>query len=582
MPIHKKRNKYLNFLLESRFFVKISTLFNIIDSKINIVIQKIPLLISFVIGQIPKFSFTDHEICSLFIISLFLYFKVLYILFLNKKTKRFFFSGLLFGMSIYFNSFSWLLALQEFGFKTANIEDFLGIFGFIGASLYLSIYTALATYLSSKLAFNKVSLFLFFSIFFTIFEIFSKYIIDLAPLVSFAYGITSFNYFIQIGAIVGTFGITFLLLLIISFLSVKGYRKLGFSIFLICNIYGFYKLKIKNDYLIPKEKFDIAVVQANFDDNDRFYSGWACSDNFATLANIDNIKNLDHKLLVIAPETIIWYDISQIEYFIKRGCGYYKNDGVLNNDRFTNIGKKKQSNIVVCTGFIERVCDKRYNSYQFFTYDFKKDTIKRLDYYNKKYLIPFGEMIPNWVNGLMHLVPKRFKFLHNMMKEFNEESYTVGHDDNIIKLDGISPFAMEICSDIISPGLSLYDNYEPTWILSTMNFHTFNGKNKNTNLSHLGLLFGKFRAIEFSRPVVMCINFGYSCVIDCNGRIIKILKTKAAGAIHQEMPMKYDVSIFSIFRQKIILLILIMIFISLLIAKYSKNGTIKKFFFKKW
>ena len=577
------RNKegYMDFLLKSNIFVRVSSVLSAFVSRVDVVFQRFPLLFSFVVGLISKYSFTDHEISSLFIVSLFLYFRILNVLFIRRCTVRFFLSGLFFGMSVYFNGFSWLLNLKEFGFKTANVEDFLGVFGFLGASFYLSIYTGLSSYLASKLAFNKISLFLFFSCFVTLYEIFSGYIVDLSPLLSLAYGVVGFKYFVQVGAIVGTFGITFLLFLIISFLSVNGYRYFGFLIFLFCNAYGLYKIKVKNDYLMPKDKFDIAVVQANYDDNDRFSSGCACSDNFATLANVDNIENLKHKLLIIAPETIIWYSVSQIEYFVKRGCGFYKNDGYLNEKRHTNIGDDRLSNIIVCTGFIEKVCGKSYNSYQFFTYDYKMDGIKRLDFYNKKYLIPFGEMLPGWVNNVMRFVPKRLKFIHDMIDEFNDLFYTPGDGMNTINIDGVSPFAMEICSDIIGPGLSLYDSYEPTWILSTMNFHTFNGKDKNTNLSHLGLLFGKFRAIEFSRPVVMCINFGYSCVIDCNGNVVKILKSKSAGAIHHEMPMKYDVSIFSMFRQRILLLILLSLFVCLLLAKRGKNGRFKKFFSKK-
>lgn len=575
----RKKTENLKKMSRFNFLTNIIAFLKNFDCKVNSVLQRAPLLFSLVVGLMSKYSFTDHEICSLFVISLFLYFKILNIMFVSKRTKRFFFSGAFFGMGVYSNVFSWLLALQEFGFKTAAVEDFLGIFGFLGASFYLSIYTGLSAYISSKLAFNKISLFLFFSCFVTFFEIISKYICDLAPLVSFSYGVTSFEYFIQIGSIVGTFGVTFLLFLIISLLSVKGYRFLGGLIFFICSAYGFYKIKLKKDYLMPREEFDIAVVQANYDDNDRFYSGYACSDNFATLAGIDNVKDLKHKMLVIAPETIIWYSTSQIDYFVKRGCGFYKNDGYLGDNRYRNIGKRKLSNIIVCTGFIETVCKKKYNSYQFFTYDYKRNCIKRLDYYNKKYLIPFGEMLPRWVNPVMRFVPKSFTFLHNMINEYNESSsYTPGDGKNTVRLDGVSPFAMEICSDIINPGLSLYDSYEPTWILSTMNFHTFNGKNKNTNLSHFGLLFGKFRAIEFSRPVVMCINFGYSCIIDCNGKVVKILKSKSPGVIHHRMPMKYDVSIFSIFRQKILFVILLSLFISLMLVKFGKVKTIRKFF----
>ena len=546
--------------------------------KFDSLLSRFPLIFSLLLGILNKFSLTEIEISSIFVISLFFYLRILRALYLQKKTKRFFFSGLFYGFGIYSGVFYWILSLHEFGFKTAGTELFLCLFGYLGSVLYLSIYIGISAYLARKFSFNLISLYIFFSCFIALFELIARYVVDLAPFVFLSYALSSFNYFIQIGSLLGTVGITFLCFLIVSFLSVDGYRKKGFLIYLFCVLYGFYKLKIKSDYLIPREKFDICVVQANLDDDDRYNFCDDTSDGFAELAGIDSITNLDHKLLVIAPETIIYSGFRYINYFVRRGCGYYKSNYVLNPNRFTNMGDDKLSNILVCTGFWEYFTDARYNSYQFFTYDYAVDDVKRVDYYDKKYLIPFGETVPGWIFKLTSIIPKRVKFIHELMDEFRNSMYTVGKKSNTIRLDGVSPFAMEICSDIINSGLSLDDTYEPTWILSTMNFHNFNGKDKVTNLSHLGSLFGRYRAIEFSRPVVMCINFGYSCIIDCNGKFVKILKTKKSSALKHEMPMKYDVSIFTIFRYRTLYFILITFFVLLFIARSGKNEKISKIF----
>ena len=125
-------------------------------------------------------------------------------------------------------------------------------------------------------------------------------------------------------------------------------------------------------------------------------------------------------------------------------------------------------------------------------------------------------------------------------------------------------------SDIIPSGVTLYDSYKPTWILSTMNFHVFHNSKRNTFLSRLCYLCGKFRSIEFCRPNVMCINFGYSCIIDCNGKPLKMLDPKTAGIIEFEMPLKYDVSLFSIWRYKLVYFILLILIVFLFINKKKR------------
>ena len=125
--------KIANFFI----FKKISSVLLALDIKLEAIFKKAPLLFSFAVSLLTLCSFNDYKLNSLFIISILLYLKILFILFSERRTKKVFFSGLFYGMGIYFSAFRWLLALQEFGFKTPGIEDFLAVFGFVGASFYL-------------------------------------------------------------------------------------------------------------------------------------------------------------------------------------------------------------------------------------------------------------------------------------------------------------------------------------------------------------------------------------------------------------------------------------------------------------
>ena len=116
------------------------------------------------------------------------------------------------------------------------------------------------------------------------------------------------------------------------------------------------------------------------------------------------------------------------------------------------------------------------------------------------------------------------------------------------------------------PGGDIDEN-RSTCILSAVNYHMFNSI-KVTYLATLGQQFGKFRAIEYGRPVVMCINFGYSSVIDCNGKVLKDIYPLDQGVIDYEMPLKYDVSMFSYWGYYVLKLI---VFLTLLFVFFSRE-----------
>ena len=557
------------------FIIKIIEIFTKIKIFFNKCIDKSPLLMSLLAGIISKPAFHSEKSIFYFI-SVFMFFSILESLRVKKKTKRFFFSGLLYGCGLYGHSFYWLSQLNDFGFQSVSLDQFLGTFGFLSTTIFLGFNIGVMSYLASKFAYNKFSLLMYYSIFITLFEIYSHIIVALSPLQCLAHGCIGMTYFIQIGSVVGTFGVSFIYFTIIIFLMNTGYRKYALYLYFGCCFFGFYRKHIKFNYSLPKEKFDIKVVQPNF-------LGWAkykytkpICDDFATLSGVDGFKETNKKLLVIAPESIISDSDDQKDYFVKRVCKVIGNNGDSDDVIIPNELKDKECNIIACTGCYEnRGKGKFHNTYRFYSYDYKNNEKLYLDYYDKKYLIPFGERVPDWIiNFGRKIVPKRFKIIHDVIDEYERENLDIGIKTNTIFIDGVSPFSMEICSDIFRPGVAIDDN-RSTWILSTVNYRMFNAT-RETYLAKLGQQFGKFRAIEYGRPVVMCINFGYSSVINCNGKVLKDLYVLDQGVIDYEMPLKYDISMFSYWGYYFLKLIVFLAFLCIFFGREDRKNKILK------
>lgn len=572
-------NTIINF-----FRVKVSPLLK----KLRSIVLRFPLIFSFFFGLFCHLSFIPYGSVVFLIIGFEFFVIILLDLFYKNAKMKGCLSGFMFGLGFYISSFWWLLSLQESGFDE-GIQVFLGFLSCFGAAFFCSLMLSFFIFLAFKFAFNKISFLLYLSVFVTLTEICDRYVIELSPFILFGYGTAGMFYFPQIASIVGSYGVTFLVVFIISFLNVDEYRNKVIYLFLLCSAYGFYKINIKWNYTVPEKKFDIYVVQPNFSDEKRYNDHECSCDEFARMLGEDFYKNINRKTLVIAPETIIYSDLEQRKWFVGRCCGITK-EGNTEEEKFISQDILREQrkydyldNLVVCTGFWQRCPnDVFYNSYQFFKksrYSTKNGDFATLSKYNKRYLIPFGEIGPWWLWKLSTFIPKWFTGVWGYLNDLKRWEMTPGKCKNTIDISGISPFSMNICSDIINPGLSVDDAEKSTWILSTMNFHTFNDYESTSALAYYAKIWGMFRAIEFEKPVVMCINFGLSCVLDCNGRIVedsgiglkkstilknelekdgkntvitvekniarKELDPKKPGVIHQEMPLKYGVSIFS-------------------------------------
>ena len=318
------------------YFNNLIDKFSFFDSKIEKIIKKFPLLIVFLVGLLSRFSFTENQIPIFLFFSFYVFFKILYQFYLENRTKKSLLLGYVYGLGMFGNLFSWILHIHDYGIGEKYFEVFISIFGFILTSTFLSLLMALSSYFSLKFAYNKISLYLYFSFFYTFFELTERYLIELAPFLILSYGLAGFNYFIQFGSVIGSSGLTFLFLLIMSSLMFRKYCKYGIFVFLFCSFYGFYKIHLKKSYKIPKEKFDITVVQTNFSNSGRHCYYQNCCDDFAEMAKSKDIINPTRKKLLIGPETLIGFKNNHINYLVEKS---------LNIEGIKDLIKKKNETL---------------------------------------------------------------------------------------------------------------------------------------------------------------------------------------------------------------------------------------------
>lgn len=499
-----------------------------IISNYNNILNKYPVFSALFAGSLLKFAFNDNNyygfVC--FILSFNVLITLLNDCLQNKNIKLSFIIGYLFGFTYFFFSLDWIT--QSCTYVGLNqLYGYLALLLLvIGLSFYSSITCSLTVYLST----NKFNLNIYFAVFWTISEYLRSILFTGFPWNLVGYSSYKFPYFIQIADILGIFGVSFILLLIILLFRNRKQYIYGIILLLTAVLYGFYRVEIFNDYIIPSKTNNIILVhpsikQENKLDNRLF---WNNIDLHIYLSSVNNI-NKNNKTLIVWPEAAVNNVVNEL-------ITKYLSSAI------TNI------NTLLLTGIYRIDNNNSYNSAV--VIDNKNEVIR---YYDKRYLVPFGEYIPNWVN----------KICFNKIT-FDGSSFSSGRTQNTINIKGYSPFDICICYEIIFPGKVMDSPLTSEWILNITNDAWF----VNSDEQYQHLIMACFRAIEQGRSIARCNNNGISAVIDCHGKIISSLDIDTIGNIYEEMPKKYYNTIYSKYNNSIILVIL---GITLLILLYTTH-----------
>lgn len=494
----------------------------------NDILNKYPILSVLIAGSLLKFSFNNSKYIGFMciILSFNILITILNNYLQNKNIKSSFIIGYLFGFSYFLFSLTWITQSCTY----VGLNQFYGYLALLLLVIGLSLYPAIACSLTVYLSTNKFNLNIYFAVFWVITEYLRSILFTGFPWNLIGYASYEFSYFIQIADILGIFGVSFILLLVILLIRNKKQYIYGIVLLLITVLYGFYKIEIFNSYIIPSKTNNIVIVhpsikQENKLDNRLF---WNNIDLHIYLSSINNI-NKNNKTLIIWPEAAVNSVVNEV--IVK-----YLSSTVTN------------SNTLLLTGIYRIDNGNSYNSAV--VINNKNEVIK---YYDKRHLVPFGEYIPNWVNKIG---------LNNI--SFDDSGFSSGKIKNTINIEEYRPFDICICYEIIFPGKVMDSPLTSEWILNITNDAWF--INSDEQYQHLTM--ACFRAIEQGRAIARCNNNGISAIIDCNGKVTKSLDANTIDNISEEMPKKYYNTIYSKYNNSIILVIL---GITLLILLYTTH-----------
>ena len=489
---------------------------------INNIILKFPKLSCLVSGLLLKNSFNRLEQFAWVVISFTILIKLLNNCLNINESKAPFNIGFIFGFGYFLSTLYWISESS----KCVGMSN-LGYIAVLFLVLYLSVYPAFVCYCSVRFATDKFNLVLYFSIFWTISEYLRGTLLTGFPWNLLGYSIYKVPYFSQIADIFGIYGVSFLIILIVSLCSNKKYIVHGVVLFTSIIVYGYYKVEIYSGYTIPIKQNDIILIQPSIPQekklNHEFF--W---ENIELQIKLSNIKNkyFNNKKLIIWPEAAVNIPINTNLFLVN-----YLSNQLTDNNTLLITGADRQEN------------SKNYNSVVIIN---NKHSIIR--YYDKRHLVPGGEFISEWLLNLG---------LKNLTAGMS--NFSTGVVSNTIRLEGYSPFDVVICYEIIFPHHIMDSPNASEWILNISNDAWF----KQTDGPYQHIKAACFRAIEQGRAIARCANNGISCIINCNGKILQKLNTDTVGIIHYKMPLKYQSTIYSKYGNITILFILSVFFILL-------------------
>jgi apolipoprotein N-acyltransferase len=165
--------------------------------------------------------------------------------------------------------------------------------------------------------------------------------------------------------------------------------------------------------------------------------------------------------------------------------------------------------------------------------------------YDKHQLVPFGEFVPlRTILPLDKITP-------------GDVDFSRGHGVRTIQVEGLPSFSPVICYEAIFPWMAVDSNTRPQWLLNVTNDGWF-GVSAGP-YQHLAM--ARMRAIEQGLPLVRAANSGVSVVTDSYGRVLSSLGLNQRGAIDIRLPIALPATAYAKHREVPMLALLLLIFV---------------------
>ena len=456
----------------------------------------------------------------------------------HKNYKLYFFYGWLFGFGYFITNLYWISISLTFD---KNFQFLIPFTIFLIPAFIASFYGLTSLFFFVFKTKKTISSFFVFSIVFGILEYIRGFILTGFPWNLIAYSFSDHYSIISVISLFGTYGFNlFCISLFISpalvFLNKSKKTFVFFISFLTIFIFfHFYGINYKNEfYKLENKTYDykIRVIGSNIN-LDRFYEQVDPELVISDLINLSNPEK-NKKTIFIWPEGIlpgvpqnklIDYDWLFQENFSK--------------NHFLIIGINSQIK--------KNGSDSFFNSLSLYDHE-----LNLVDSYNKINLVPFGEFLP--FESILKKIGLRS--ITN-----NYQSFSRGKKRNIIDISK-EEFSLKIlpliCYEIIYSG-KLFDNSNFDLIINISEDGWF-GQSVGPTQHFVHSI---FRAIESGKYILRSANNGVAAAINPLGEIEKKVDFNKSGYIDFYEYKKIQPTVFSIYKNKIfVLLILLYIFLA--------------------
>lgn len=476
--------------------------------KILKIISKFPKCSCFIAGTLLKFCFCKGDCFPAVLIPSFTI--LLYLVRITPRKNSTFGLGYLFGIGYFFSTLYWIAE----SFKCVGLGNY-GYLAVVALVLYLAIYPALSCLCAKMIARTQISLIIWFSLFWGLTEYVRGFLFTGFPWNLIGYATYEIPYFAQVADIFGIYGVSLITILIVTLLTTRRTIKYSVGLFILVYSYGVCKIHFHTEYVEPREKVQITLVQPSISQQDKMDLRKFKSNTYKQIGL--SLRDSSRLKLYGANKLIVWAEaaINAPQKYQKKILKYIS----------SSLCDSSTKLITGCDRY-----DDTNNPYNSIYVVGQGGTIEQI--YDKRHLLPFGEYMPEFL---------KFFGIHKLTKGLAD--FKQGKLPRTIKLERTAPFNVVICYEIAFPG-EIIDTPKSAWILNITNDAWF----KNTDGPSQHLKIACFRAIEEGKPISRCANNGITCIIDCNGKIQKMLNTNEIGVLSELMPLPARNTVFSVFK----------------------------------
>lgn len=428
--------------------------------------------------------------------------------------------GFAFGLGWFGSGISWVhVSIDQFG--GLPLIGSLSLMALLVA--YLSLYPALASWLTARLSHRSRLFPLIFPASWIVSEWLRSWLLTGFPWLSVGYTQTSAG-LTDWAPLIGETGISFLLIFIAAAVA-QLYSKTSFTHRYLPLLAGGILLALSpllsavKNWHYTDRSVSVLLVQGNIAQSLR----WEQEQEWPTMLKYLDMTRpyLSSSDIVIWPESAIPQLEPAAQDYLKNfdRAAYYQDSAVISGIIDYNIQTQQAWNNLIVLG--KRQPDDKDGSYDY-----------QSNRYSKHHLLPIGEFVP-FENWLRHLAP-----IFNLpMSSFSRGDYVQPN----LQANGIN-LLPAICFEIAFPQQIAANMTSETDLLLTVSNDAWFGDSIGP---HQHLQIAQMRALEFGKPVLRATNNGITATIDADGKILQQLPQFTADVLEDNIRLTTGSTIYS-------------------------------------